>query len=263
MACAYATAYRFLDLADPAGLAAELEAVCARERLLGTVTLAAEGLNLALAGDADALDRLEHHLRRETPFAGLRLRRSAADAPPFRRLQVQLRPSLLALRLEAPVAARRPGRQLPPERLRAWLDEGRPLRLLDARNRFESRLGRFAAAETLPLARFRDFPTAAGQLAADERPLVTYCTGGIRCEVASAWLGERGHADVWQLSGGVLHYFERCGGRHWTGDCFVFDDRLAIDPELRATRPRLCPRCQRRLDRGRCPDCGAPPLGTD
>ena len=93
MACACAAAYRFADLADPAGLAAELEAVCARERLLGTVTVAAEGLNLALAGDAGALDRLERRLRRETPFAGMRFRRSAADAPPFRRLRVQLRPS--------------------------------------------------------------------------------------------------------------------------------------------------------------------------
>lgn len=263
MACVCAAAYRFLDLADPAALAAELAAVCARERLLGTVTVAPEGLNLALAGGAGALDRLERHLQRETPFAGLRFRRSAAAAPPFRRLQVQQRPSLLALRLEAPVADRRPGRHLPPERLRAWLDEGRPLRLLDVRNRFESRLGRFAAAETLPLERFRDFPAAAGRLAPDDRPLVTYCTGGIRCEVASAWLGERGHADVRQLSGGVLHYFERCGGRHWRGDCFVFDDRLAVDAALRATRPRLCPRCQRPLDENRCPDCGAPPLGTD
>ena len=262
MACACATAYRFQDLDDPAGLAASLAAVCARERLLGTVTLAPEGINLALAGAGAALDRLERHLQRETPFAGLRLRRSAAAAPPFRQLRVQRRPSLLALRLEAPVAARRPGRQLPPARLRAWLDEGRPLRLLDVRNRFESRLGRFAAAETLPLARFRDFPAAAGRLAADGRPLVTYCTGGIRCEVASAWLGARGHADVWQLSGGILHYFERCGGRHWRGDCFVFDDRLAVDPALRATRPRLCPRCQRPLSGERCPDCGAPPLGT-
>ena len=263
MACACAAAYRFLDLADPAGLAAELEAVCARERLLGTVTLAPEGINLALAGDGDALDRVERHLQRETPFAGLRFRRSVTDAPPFRRLLVQQRPSLLALRVEAAVAARRPGRHLPPERLRAWLDEGRPLRLLDVRNRFESRLGRFAAAETLPLERFRDFPAVAGRLAADDRPLVTYCTGGIRCEVASAWLGARGHADVWQLSGGILHYFERCGGRHWTGDCFVFDDRLAVDSARRPTRPRLCPRCQRPLDDDRCPDCGAPPLGTD
>ena len=263
MACACAAAYRFLDLADPAGLAAELEAVCARERLLGTVTLAPEGINLALAGDGDALDRVERHLQRETPFAGLRFRRSVTDAPPFRRLLVQQRPSLLALRVEAAVAARRPGRHLPPERLRAWLDEGRPLRLLDVRNRFESRLGRFTAAETLPLERFRDFPAVAGRLAADDRPLVTYCTGGIRCEVASAWLGARGHADVWQLSGGILHYFERCGGRHWTGDCFVFDDRLAVDSARRTTRPRLCPRCQRPLDDDRCPDCGAPPLGTD
>ena len=259
-ALACATAYRFRDIAHPEALLPGIRAACAQAQLRGTVTLAAEGINLGVSGAEGGIARLARHLAEHTPFGAMALRTSPVGAVPYRRLHVRVRETLLSVRVGLPVARRAPGRPLSPERLRAWLDEGRPLRLLDVRNRFESRLGSFARAETLDLARFRDFPAQAAALRLDGAPTVAYCTGGIRCEVATAWLARRGATDLWQLSGGILNYLKRCQGAHWEGECFVFDDRLAVDAQLRPTYPTLCRRCQRPMpDSGRdaCPDCAA------
>ena len=264
--CLHTTAYQFLDAVPDEALRRKLAAACETLQLVGNITLAPEGINLSLAGAPDAVQQLERQLLEGSPFTQLKFRRSRVAERPFSKLIVRQRPSLLPVRLETPVARRRPGAHLPPWRLRQWLDEERPLRLLDVRNAYEVHLGRFAQAEALPLQQFRDFETLAKQLRPDDAPLITYCTGGIRCEVASNWLREQGHPEVWQLSGGILHYFEQCGGRHWRGECFVFDDRLAVDPRLRATYPRLCRTCQKPMAdmrRQRCADCGDFELGTD
>ena len=264
LACA--TAYQFRDIERPEAWLAGIRARCAREGLLGTVTLAPEGINLGVSGPPGGLAGLARHLAERTPFDRLALRASPAATAPYRRLHVRAQDALLSVRVGLPVAQRAPARRLSPERLRRWLDQGRPLRLLDVRNRFESRLGKFARAETLELAHFRDFPARAEALRAGGVPTVLYCTGGIRCEVASAWLARRQAADLWQLEGGILNYFAQCGGAHWAGECFVFDDRLAVDAQLRPTYPRLCRRCQRPLPdagAGVCPDCAAQDGGAD
>ena len=262
----HTTAYQFLDFEEDETLRRDLLRTCEDRRLAGNITLAPEGINLSLAGPEGAVGRVEQFLLRESPFRQLRFRRSRMAEAPFSKLIVRFRPSLLPIRVDTPVARRRPGAHLPPPQLRQWLDEGRPIRLLDVRNVYETRLGRFADAETLPLHQFRDFREKARDLVPDALPVVTYCTGGIRCELASAWLHEQGHPEVWQLSGGILHYLEQCGGRHWQGECFVFDDRLAVDASLRATYPKLCRTCQKPLAEmrlGRCADCGDPRLDAD
>ncbi len=264
--CLHTTAYEFLDIAPNEALRRKLAAACTELQLVGNITLAPEGINLSLAGASEAVPQLERQLLEDSPFQRLRFRHSRVAQRPFSKLIVRLRPSLLPVRLDALVARRRPGTHLPPWQLRQWLDEERPLRLLDVRNAYEVHLGRFAKAEALPLQRFRDFETLAQRLRPGTVPLITYCTGGIRCEVASNWLREQGHPEVWQLSGGILNYFEQCGGRHWQGECFVFDDRLAVDPRLHATYPRLCRTCQKPIAdmrRQRCADCGDFRLGTD
>lgn len=264
--CLHTTAYQFLDIVPDEALRRKLAAACTELQLVGNLTLAPEGLNLSLAGAPDAVPQLERLLLEDTPFTQLRFRHSRVARRPFAKLLVQTRPALLPVRLETPVTRRRPGAHLPPWQLRQWLDERRPLRLLDVRNAYEVQLGRFAGADALPLQQFRDFEASAQQLRPAAAPLVTYCTGGIRCEVASAWLRTQGHPEVWQLSGGILHYFEQCGGRHWQGECFVFDDRLAVDSRLRATYPRLCRTCQKPvadMRRQRCTACGDAPVGTD
>ena len=262
----HTTAYQFLDVEEDETLRRNLLETCKNLRLTGNITLAPEGINLSLAGSEDAVSQVERLLLKESPFKQLQFRHTRIAEAPFSKLIVRFRPSLLPIHAEAPVARRRPGIHLPPEQLCRWLDEGHPLRLLDVRNVYETRLGRFAAAETLPLHQFRDFRKMARDLVPEELPIVTYCTGGIRCELASAWLHEQGHPEVWQLSGGILHYLEQCGGRHWQGECFVFDDRLAVDADLRGTYPELCRVCQKPLAEmrpGHCADCEDPRLDAD
>ena len=128
--------------------------------------------------------------------------------------------------------------------LKRWLDEGRPLLLLDTRNEFEVELGTFRGARRLGLESFRQFPDAARQLLPDDRPVVTFCTGGIRCEKAAALLLQRGFGEVYQLDGGILRYFEEAGGAYFEGECFVFDKRVAVDAQLKPTGTAQCYVCQ-------------------
>ncbi len=260
------TAYQFLDMAPNEALRRNLANTCASLQLTGTITLAPEGINLSLSGSQAAIAAAEQKLLEESPFKELRFRHSRASQPPFSKLVVRMRPSLLPVSMEQPVAQRRPAAHLSPQQLCQWLDEERPLRLLDVRNVYETHLGRFDQAVTLPLRQFRDFQELSERLTPDELPLVTYCTGGIRCELASDWLQSQGHPHVWQLSGGILNYFEQCGSRHWQGECFVFDNRLAVDPQMRATYPKLCRTCQKpiaQMRQERCVYCETSSLGTD
>ena len=143
-----------------------------------------------------------------------------------------------------PVAAPRP--RFRPRKLKEWLDQGRSVTLLDARNAYEVKLGTFRGAHTLDLDHFREFPIAAASLPhhLKDEPVVTFCTGGIRCEKAAPLLQKAGFAQVFQLDGGILRYFEECGGEHFEGDCFVFDKRVALDASLRETGAALCFVCQ-------------------
>ena len=257
----HTTAYQFLDCPEGEVLCRSLSETCEDLRLKGSVTLAPEGINLSLSGPDGAIAQVERFLSEESPFQDLRFRHSHVTTPPFSRLIVRFRPSLLPMHINTPVTQRRQGMRLPPKQLCQWLDESRPLHLLDVRNTYETQLGRFMSAKTLPLQRFRDIQTIVRDLAPSAVPVVTYCTGGIRCELASTLLHQQGYPEVWQLSGGILHYLEQCGNRHWEGECFVFDDRLAVNTNLRATYPRLCRTCQKpiaEMELNRCTNCGNP-----
>ncbi len=131
--------------------------------------------------------------------------------------------------------ARTPGPKLAPQELKRWLDEGRDLVLLDTRNQFEVDVGTFEHTLSLGLKSFREFPHATPALAQQVgvRTVVTFCTGGIRCEKATPWLISQGLREVYQLDGGILNYFEQCGGAHFRGACFVFDERGALEASLR------------------------------
>ncbi|MEP6937876.1 MAG: rhodanese-like domain-containing protein [Chthoniobacterales bacterium] len=159
---------------------------------------------------------------------------------------VKIKKEIIAFGVSGIDPARRPAPRLPPRQLKQWLDEGRSVTLLDTRNTYEVKLGTFRGARTLHLDHFRDFPDAATALPGNlkHEPVVTFCTGGIRCEKAAPLLEMAGFTKVFQLDGGILHYFEECGGEHYEGDCFVFDKRVAVDASLRETGAALCFVCQ-------------------
>ena len=242
------SAYLFTPFA-----AEELPAL--RERLLaqarelglrGTVLLSTEGINLFVAGPREAADAFLAGLRTVPGLDGLTPKESLSDEQPFNRMLVKIKKEIIAFGVEGIDPARQPAPRLDPRTLRQWLDEGRAVTLLDTRNDYEIRLGTFKNALVPGIDHFRDFPAAVRRLPAElkAQPVVTFCTGGIRCEKAAPFLAREGFEQVFQLDGGILKYFEACGGAHYEGECFVFDRRVGVDPDLRETDSVLCFACQ-------------------
>jgi len=234
-------AYRFVPLADLPALRASLYARAEALALKGTILLAPEGINLFLAGTREAIDDYLGWLREDARFADLPVKESLSAEVPFGRLRVRLKREIITLR--APVA---PHQERAPAveaaTLKRWLDQGhddagREVLLLDTRNAYETDAGRFAGAVDYRLPSFTALPEAV--MADRERyvgkTIVSYCTGGIRCEKAALHLAAQGLGEVLQLEGGILKYLEETDGSHWEGDCFVFDGRGAVDRNLRPT----------------------------
>lgn len=233
-------AYRFVAIDDAAAIVGWLRAEAERFSLLGTVLVAPEGINLFLAGEQSGIAGFLDALRADARFRDLPAKLSRSEHVPFARLKVKLKREIIAFRQPdaAPLGERAPS--VTPATLARWLDQGhddagRRVVLLDTRNREEFGHGTFRDAETLPIDNFVDFPAAVQERAPAWRDatVVPFCTGGIRCEKAVRWMQQRGIAHVQQLDGGILGYFEAVGGRHYDGDCFVFDARVALDAALR------------------------------
>jgi UPF0176 protein len=188
----------------------------------------------------------ENPLFQPLGLANLTYKKSWSESQPFNRMLVKLKQEIIPLGLPEIQPSQHTAPALPPQLLKQWLDEGMEFTLLDTRNDYEIRLGTFEKATVLDLQHFRDFPSAcAAQLPAEtkQKPLVMFCTGGIRCEKASVALEQQGYNQVYQLEGGILNYFEQCGSAHYSGDCFVFDKRVALNPSLEETEATLCYCC--------------------
>jgi UPF0176 protein len=228
-------AYRFVVLDRLPQLRDEMESRCKALRLKGTVLIAGEGINLFLAGAAADVEAWLGALRSDARLASIDVKRSWSAKQPFERLLVKIKREIVTMRRPEIDPARTPAPRLAPQALKRWLDQGRDLVLLDTRNRFEVDLGTFENSLSLGLKSFSDFPRATPVLpeALNHEPVVTFCTGGVRCEKAAPWLISRGFRQVYQLDGGILNYFEQCGGAHFRGNCFVFDQRVALDAGLR------------------------------
>jgi UPF0176 protein len=233
-------AYRFVAIHDPRAVVAAVREQAEAAALRGTVLVAGEGINLFLAGDEAPLRAFVDWLRADPRFAPIESKYSWSAQLPFARLKVKLKREIIAFRRDeaSPLGERAPA--VTPVELARWLDQGhddagRPVRLIDTRNREEFGYGTFAHAITLPIDNFVDFPGAldAHREALRDVTVVPFCTGGIRCEKAALWMQQHGLTHVRQLEGGILGYFEQVGGRHYDGHCFVFDERVALDPQLR------------------------------
>ncbi len=232
-------AYKFVRIRDPEALALQLRAQAENGALLGTILVAHEGLNLFLAGSDAAIEAFVETLCADPHLADIRIKRSRSGAQPFARLKVKVKPEIISFRQcdASPLESRAPA--VPPETLARWMaqghdDEGRRVVLLDTRNRQEVAHGSFAGALTLPIDRFTQFPQAisAHRDAIADATVVSFCTGGIRCEKAAMWMRANGMDNVLQLDGGILGYFEEVGAAHYDGTCFVFDERVALDAAL-------------------------------
>jgi UPF0176 protein len=239
----HSTFYRFNPVPAPTDLAQEIRSM-ARD-LLGRIVVAPQGVSGAVAGNPQAIDRFERTFEGSDWLVGaahgMRFRHSMCTTAPFGRLSVSVKPELVALGLPVSDSISAPDQRdsshLDPLAWRELLARQACV-LIDNRNHFEYRLGHFQGAIDPQVHHFRDFvayvQAHASAWIAQQRPVAMYCTGGIRCDVAAPWLRSLG-LEVWQLDGGILNYFEALpdAALEWQGDCFVFDNRIALDTHLR------------------------------
>ncbi|NML14160.1 sulfurtransferase [Azohydromonas caseinilytica] len=233
------SAYKFLHLPDTAALRDKLHAEALTRGLKGTVLLAEEGINLFLAGAPEAVRGWVAQLQADARFADIAPKESISDTVPFKRLLVKIKREIIRMNRPAirPAQGRAPA--LPAPTLARWLeqghdDEGRPVVMLDTRNAFEVDAGAFEDAIDWRLQKFSDFPAALHENldGLRDKTVVSYCTGGIRCEKAALLMQDAGLPRVWQLEGGILKYFEETSAPRWRGACFVFDERIGLAPDL-------------------------------
>ena len=242
-------AYKFAELHHLEELRGQLRTECRERGLKGSILLSPEGINLFIAGESSSVEGLLGRLRAIPGLEDLEPKISGSEEQPFNRMLVKLKQEIIALGVEGINPARHTSPRIAAKELKQWIDEGREFTLLDTRNTYEVKLGTFAGATTLPIRHFRKFPEAIRQLPEElkQRPVVSFCTGGIRCEKAAPFLEREGFQHVLQLDGGILKYFEECGGAHYEGECFVFDKRVGVDPALQETDSQLCFACQEPL----------------
>jgi UPF0176 protein len=230
--------YRFGELNGLSEKRKALRNLCSQLALKGTILLSREGINGMLAGTQDAIRRFQTAFEQESHWSGIwngmQYKESYSEHIPFQRLLIKLKKEIIPVGDPDIQPAVFTSARLSPVDLKNWLDEKRDFNLLDTRNDYEIEFGTFEKAKTLGLRHFRNIRERIKQVPEldKQKPLVMFCTGGIRCEKASVLAVKEGFQEVYQLDGGILKYFEDCGGAHYQGSCYVFDERIALGPQL-------------------------------
>ena len=236
------SAYKFVPLPDAPALREVLLGRAVGLQLKGTILLAEEGINLFLAGPADDVRGFVAQLHTDPRFADIAPKESWSASQPFKKMLVKVKREIIRMDCPTiqPAAGRAPA--VAAATVKRWLDagmddNGRPVVTLDTRNDFEVDAGTFEGAIDWRISKFSEFPHALQQHKAEleGKTVVSFCTGGIRCEKAAILMREVGLQNVYQLEGGILKYFEEVGGAHYRGDCFVFDERRTLAADLSAT----------------------------
>lgn len=231
--------YKFVALDDRESLRTRMQRHCDALGLKGTILLAPEGINIFLAGRDEDIHGFLDWLHQEPRFADIVAKESWSGAAPFRKMRVRLKKEIITMKVTDIRPEDHRAETVSPATLENWLDrghddDGREVVMIDTRNRFEVAAGTFINALDFGLSRFSQYPEAIASHRLDfaGKTVVTFCTGGIRCEKAVLYMNRLGMQNVYQLDGGILKYFEAVGGAHWSGNCVVFDDRGALDPGL-------------------------------
>jgi UPF0176 protein len=225
--------YRFVRISEPAGLREELLSEFGDSDLLGTTLIADEGINGTMAGSAATIDRFLQTLAERVGLDLAEVKFSSSQEPPFKRLKFKVKPEIITFR-DVSIDPTKPGTYVEPEQWNTLISDPDVL-LLDTRNTYETEAGTFEGAVTPELEKFSDFVTYVRENldAAKHHKVAMFCTGGIRCEKASAFMLQEGFAEVFHLKGGILKYLEQTPEHEslWQGGCYVFDRRTPVDHE--------------------------------
>jgi UPF0176 protein len=244
-------AYKFITLDNLEDLRPQYQAECARLSLKGTILLTPEGINMFLSGLRADIDQYLAWVRSDARLADLEVKESLSSEQSHKRMLVKIKKEIITMRM--PLIKPEEGRApfVEAHTLKRWLDQGhddagKPVVMVDTRNDFEVDVGTFTDTVDYRIKKFTEFPEVIAAHKADfeGKTVVTFCTGGIRCEKAAIHMQNIGYNNVYQLEGGILKYFEDVGGAHYTGDCFVFDYRTALNPQLEAVETTQCFACR-------------------
>ena len=243
--------YRFLDLDDPGTFRDALQSLCEQQQLLGTILVATEGINGTIAGSEAAITTVFAWLEQELSLGEpIEARWTEAGDAPFRRMRVKVKQEIVTLGRPDILPHRKTGKHVSPAEWNTLIEDPEVL-VIDTRNHYEVEVGTFPRAIDPGTDSFRQFPEFAEELAdsSPDRPLAMFCTGGIRCEKATALMLELGFENVYHLQGGILRYLEEMPAteNRWDGECFVFDTRVAVDRDLAEGGYVQCHACRRPL----------------
>jgi predicted sulfurtransferase len=239
--------YKFIPLTGLESLQLKFKQKAQALALKGTILLSSEGININLAGSPQAYQDWQLFLQQNERFQDIELKHSPAQTQPFAKLLVKQKESIITLKQAQQIQPpSEPEDTITPQQLSQWLDRGEKVTLLDTRNHYEHTIGSFDAAVKFDIKTFGEFPQQFQQHFSkdSDTPVVMFCTGGVRCEKVLPYLKQQGYRHIYQLQGGILKYLEQCGAKHWQGECFVFDNRIAVDSQLQETPTQLCQQCQ-------------------
>ena len=241
--------YKFVVLPDRDALRQPLKQQCDELELRGTILLSYEGINIFIAGPEENINVFRSNLMDDERFADIEFKQSYSQHQPYSRMNVRLKNEIISVGLPNFDRIEPDDGRIRPQELRSRLLNDDDLVLLDTRNTYETRLGTFQNAIELDLDNFRSFPKAVSKLGDEykDKEIVMFCTGGVRCEKASVIMKDAGFNNIKQLEGGILGYFEQVGGDYWDGECFVFDKRVALLPNLTESGTTVCFACREPL----------------
>ncbi len=243
------TFYKYVELNNPEQLKETLQDLCKSLNIMGRILLGTEGINGAVTGDEKSIELLESALREVQEFSDIDFKKTKTKEHDFKKLTVRVKKEIVTSRFPG-VKIEKKAQYIEPKELKKSKDNNEDVILLDARNDYEYNIGRFRNAINPEIKIFREWPEAIKNLNKipniEKKKIVTYCTGGIRCEKASAYLRDQGFDNVFQLHGGIIKYGIECGDSHWEGKCFVFDNRgaISIDPDKQADPVSQCNLCK-------------------
>lgn len=238
--------YRFVKLCEPEAVRPALIDICHANGVKGTILLAHEGINGTIAGSATGVECVLMHLRSYDEFSGLEAKHATSEADPFLRLKVRLKREIVRLGVGDVDTTGNTGVHVPPHQWNELISEPDVV-VIDTRNAYEVAIGTFVGAAEPKTRSFTEFPAWIAELSGVDRDtkIAMFCTGGIRCEKATAYLREQGFENVFQLEGGILKYLESvpAGESMWEGECYVFDRRVSVGHGLVPGDMEVCPNC--------------------
>jgi len=240
--------YKFTEIDNPEEFVEEHLNFCTNEGLLGKILVAKEGINGSLSGSQEQINKYREYLTSQGQFSDINFKEEIGTFSPFKKMIVRQKREII--RMDQDLDLNKTGKYISPQELMELYESNEEFIILDTRNNYESGVGKFKNAITSDIDTFRDFPDAVKSLEdKKDKKIITYCTGGIRCEKATSYMIKEGFSDVYQLKDGIINFCQQYPNTHWEGKCFVFDQRLLshVDPDAEPITP--CIHCNKVCDR--------------